>query len=98
MIPQRIPDRYKYTPMIALTAGEREEALYTNFRTIERYATMRQHIVVDGETLQEIAIKYYGFPELWFVIMDHNPEVINHPYDNIVGKIIRIPNVNAGEY
>lgn len=98
MIPQRIPNRYKFSPMIALQAGEREQALYVNFKEPEKYRTLRQHVVKDGESLQSIAVDYLGYPELWFAIYEHNVEIIEHPYDNIVGRIISIPTVNAGEF
>ena len=50
-----------------------------------------QHTVVEGETLQNIAFKYYGDSGLWYLISEAN-NILN-PFEELTdGQIIRIPN------
>ena len=48
------------------------------------------YTIKDGDTLTNIAFKFYDEPNLWFLIADAN-EIIN-PFDLEVGKNIIIPN------
>lgn len=47
--------------------------------------------VVDGERVDTIAKDFYGKGELWWMIADANPEVIDW-FDLEPGTIIRVPN------
>lgn len=54
----------------------------------------RQVVMSDHETLQDIAYRAYGDPELWWHIADNNPDVL-YP-DNIpAGTVLRIPNAST---
>lgn len=51
-----------------------------------------KHIVVEGQTFQDIAIQYYRAPEYWYVLAAANPQ-IEWPLDlpNMAGEVILIP-------
>jgi phage tail protein X len=46
---------------------------------------------VDGDRVDVIAEKFYGRAELWWRILDANPEIID-PLTIAPGTVIRIPN------
>jgi hypothetical protein len=46
---------------------------------------------VINDRIDFIANEFLGSPDLWWKIMDYNPEIIN-PFYIPVGTIIRIPN------
>jgi phage tail protein X len=47
--------------------------------------------VVEGERVDTIAKDFYGKGELWWMIADANPEIIDW-FDIMPGTIIRVPN------
>jgi hypothetical protein len=50
-----------------------------------------QHVYVEGERLDQLAFKYYGNPEAWWMIPEYNPEISD--FTNIVpGTVLRIVN------
>jgi hypothetical protein len=50
-----------------------------------------EHVYVDGERLDQISIKYYKTPFLWWLIPEFNPQV---DFTNIpAGTVLRIANV-----
>ena len=51
-----------------------------------------EHTYIQGERLDVIANKYYRRPDLWWIILDANPQ-INDPLSIKPGTVLRIPNV-----
>ena len=51
-----------------------------------------EHTYTQGERLDVIANKYYRRPDLWWIILDANPQ-INDPLSIKPGTVLRIPNV-----
>jgi hypothetical protein len=50
------------------------------------------HNYIQGETLHGLAQKYFGRPDVWWIIAEYNPEVTD--FLNISpGALLRIPNV-----
>lgn len=49
-----------------------------------------QHIVKDGETLQNIAFRYYGDSGKWYIIAEAN-KILNPFKELEMGNLIRIP-------
>ena len=43
------------------------------------------------DRIDVVAHNLLGDPNLWWLIMDYNPEVIN-PFDIPIGAVLRIPN------
>lgn len=95
-----VPNRYSKTPNIALEDQRDEAKIFVDFREVQVFATRRQYKVKVGDTLQSIASNVYGYPEMWFVLYEHNLERLNHPSDisGMVGEIIDIPDTSAGDY
>lgn len=51
------------------------------------------HVVIAGETLDQLAKRYYGLEELWWRIADANPP--RHPSDWRAGDILSVPILGA---
>jgi hypothetical protein len=45
---------------------------------------------VEKDRIDILAEEFLGSPDLWWVIMDFNPELID-PFDIAVGTVLRIP-------
>lgn len=54
-------------------------------------ATYIQHTILQGETMQDIALKYYGRSDLWYVVADQSPQIF-YPEDisDNVGAVLRL--------
>lgn len=82
--------RYTKTPLVIdkgiKTFGTRDLAEFT-------YKNCRSHTVVEGDTIDGIALTYYGTSQYWWVIMDANPKYI-FPTDISIGDSLLIPNIS----
>jgi uncharacterized protein (DUF2235 family) len=58
--------------------------------------TMTTHVVVDGDMLGKLALKYYGNASLWPRIFDANRDTIDDPNEIFVGQQLRIPEPPPG--
>lgn len=54
---------------------------------------MRTHRILRGETLAGIARRYYGDPEKWAVIYQHNERYIANPSQLVPGLYLVIPHL-----
>lgn len=52
--------------------------------------TSRKHVVSGEERLDQIASRYFGDPEMWWVVAAANPEVL-FPENLEPGTVLRIP-------
>jgi nucleoid-associated protein YgaU len=52
------------------------------------------HIVVDGDDLKRLALKYLGDAERYYEIFEANPDILTRPDVLPVGKTLRIPITN----
>jgi hypothetical protein len=88
--------RYEFEPLDRVFDAKGEQNLTVFPRSLQaRYNAVpwrfSQHIVVQDERLETLAMQTYGDPTLWWLIADANPEVF-HPEDDLVpGQVIRIP-------
>ena len=57
--------------------------------TVETYADSIVHTLVRGESLEQLAARYYGRSDLWWRIADANPE--RFPLDWKPGDTLFIP-------
>lgn len=48
------------------------------------------HIFKEGDRIDLISYQYYGDPQLWWVIMDANPQYLT-PWDIPPGAVLNIP-------
>jgi hypothetical protein len=72
-----INSRYYYSTIdyIQLVEGGDNDAIvFYEFDTIGTI-TYTKHVYVEGERLDAIAYKYWGRPNLWWVIPEYNPSV-----------------------
>jgi nucleoid-associated protein YgaU len=70
-------------------SGNHEQAVY---RTWPSYTVdYRYYTVNEIDRIEGIASKFLGNPELWWMIMDVNPEILN-PFEIPPGTQLRIPN------
>lgn len=54
--------------------------------------TYRLHTYIQGERLDQLAVKYFKSAISWWLIPEFNPEIID--FNNIEpGTVLRIPNV-----
>lgn len=54
--------------------------------------TWSEHTYQAGERLDSLAYHYYGRTDLWWVIPEYNPEIVD--FTNIIpGTVLRIPRV-----
>lgn len=86
--------RYEYSLIDYFSVkvgGNENPTIFYDFPDIG-YLEYYSHIYKGGERLDQIAFKYYKRPGLWWLIVDHNPE-LNDPFDIKPGTILRIPNV-----
>lgn len=50
----------------------------------------KRHLVIDGDSLQKISIKYYGTADHWIAIMEHNKLAST---TLVVGSVLEIPRI-----
>lgn len=84
--------RYEYSTVdfFSTTYGGDENAVVfyeTSFMGTFNYT---DHTVIYGDRLDLLSYKYYSRPDLWWFILDHNPE-IEDPANIPAGTILRIP-------
>lgn len=56
------------------------------------------HTVVKGDTLSEIARRYYGVLRMYDVIFEANTPMLKHPDEIYPGQVLRIPPVAAASH
>lgn len=79
-----------YDGAYALKYAEGEYSLETNPPVVPIAQEDLQHTLKEGETLQNIAYRYYGDSGKWYLIAEAN-KILN-PFKELVdGMILRIP-------
>lgn len=63
-------------------------ALRARFRALAETVPLARHRVVEGDTLQKLAIKFYGTSDLWKKIFDHNKLSST---ELVTGAVLEIP-------
>lgn len=71
--------------------GETLQEMHVPFPT-SRMVTYTYYRVTQGERVDTIARDFYGKAELWWMIADANPEILDWA-DLEAGDVIRVPNV-----
>lgn len=90
-MPVSVTSRYNGLPLL-----EGENGVYLGQRPVPPLATPEGsalHTLISGETLDQLAKRYYGREELWWHIADANPA--RHPADWTVGDTLVIPPLSA---
>lgn len=71
-----------------LSLSQQLAALQKRFEALARTVPFRRHLVRQGDSLQKLAVIYYGDAELWKRIYDHN-KLTSTALDR--GKVLEIP-------
>ena len=74
-----------------VTYSEGDSSLLRTQITFKPNMGNRYHTIVDGQTLHDIARKYYGSSYLWYLIADVN-DVVDDIFNLPIGEVILIPN------
>lgn len=70
-----------YANSIAISYGNGEYSIERKSNTPNLNGSSKIHTVLEGETLQSIANKYYGDSGYWFDIAEYNN--IIHPFEDL---------------
>lgn len=85
--------RYYATPTATLGAPDGRTIAYLRRRFVpppERFATLREHTVVQGDRLDRLAAEHLGDPEVYYRICDANRAVRPDELIETVGRRLRI--------
>jgi hypothetical protein len=84
--------RYNGIETAKLFTAEGEEVIYLRRRFVpqpERFATLREHLVTEGDRLDNIAAQHLGDPELFWRLCDANRALKPEELEE-VGRRLRI--------
>ena len=83
-----------YKNAYALNYGDGDYSLEAPIPLVPSSSNDIQHTVKDGETLQNIAFRYYGDSGKWYIIAEANG--ILNPFKELEsGTLIRIPSYGS---
>ena len=82
-----IYSRYYNLPVLEL--NDKRSLTQRSDVTQKEYPDSIEHTLIGGETLDQLAAKYYGREDLWWRIADANPP--RHPLDWHAGEVLVIP-------
>lgn len=83
-----------YKNAYALNYGDGDYSLEAPIPSVPSSSNDIQHTVKDGETLQNIAFRYYGDSGKWYIIAEANG--ILNPFKGLEsGTLIRIPSYGS---
>jgi nucleoid-associated protein YgaU len=86
--------RYEYSTIdfVSITDdGDANAVVFYEFEDLGTFSYV-EHTYVQGERMDTIANRYYRRPDLWWIILDFNPEISDA--NNIKpGTVLRIPRV-----
>lgn len=83
-----------YKNAYALNYGDGDYSLEAPIPSVPSSSNDIQHTVKDGETLQNIAFRYYGDSGKWYIIAEANS--ILNPFKELEsGTLIRIPSYGS---
>jgi hypothetical protein len=86
--------RYHTTPIARIDAPDGRTLVYLRRRFVpppEAFATLREHVVTQGERLDAITALYLADPELFWRLCDANAALRPDELTETVGRRIRIP-------
>lgn len=84
----------RYTPFPFYYNSEDAKYIYGITKQLAQDVAYVMHTLVDSDTVDSLALKYYGRPDLYWVICDYNH--INDPYVKLMSKMdtIKIPSIS----
>ena len=90
-----IGSRYENSTVDFIAPQNAQEAAPVVFYSFPATSTIYQYseyLWKSGDRLESVAAKFYGYPELWWIIAQANPQVYDH-LDIKAGSVLRIPHV-----
>ena len=84
--------RYAATPIVT---SDDDGARALARRRIPPAAGVLEHVVMEGERLDQLAARFYGDPRKWWLIADANPEELDPRRLLQTGRRIRVPRDQA---
>lgn len=87
---QYIKGASPYNNAYALKYNDGDYSLEAKPPIVPEFPNDIQHTVKDGETLQNIAFRYYGDSGKWYIIAEAN-KILNPFKELEMGNLIRIP-------
>jgi nucleoid-associated protein YgaU len=86
-----LDSRYANGPLFKARDARKDVTVATVFRAWPTYISkFVLYEVTEVDRIENIAVKFLGNSELWWQIMDLNPEVLN-PFEITPGTLLRIP-------
>jgi hypothetical protein len=85
--------RYHGLDTLAVTAADGTSRVYLARRFVpppERFALQQLHFVAAGERLDQLAARYFGDPEMFWVLCDANGAVRPDELVEVVGRRLRV--------
>jgi len=85
--------RYHTTPVATLVLADGRMVAYLRRRFVpppERFATLREHTVVQGDRLDRLAAEHLGDPEIYYRLCDANWAIRPHELVEAIGRRLRI--------
>jgi len=85
--------RYYGIDTATLKSGDGRTVVYVRRRFLpppERFALVQEHVVSEGERLDQVAAKYMGDPEVFWRIADANAAMRPEALTEVVGRRLRI--------
>jgi hypothetical protein len=96
--PTNPSSRYYGFPIEKLTRADGVQIAYLQRRIVPQpdiYTSLQDHVVVDGDRLDNLAAKYLGDPILYWIICDANGTVDPETLTREVGRRIHIPRASG---
>lgn len=83
--------RYADTPVATPPIGDETTRKALQLRTAPPTPAVLEHVVSQGERLDQLAARFYGDPRRYWLILDANPEILD-PFGLLTpGRRIRVP-------
>jgi hypothetical protein len=85
--------RYHATPTATLVAADGRAITYLRRRLVpqpERFAVLREHMVVQGDRLDRLSAQHLGDPELFYQLCDANGALRPDELVERIGRRLRI--------
>jgi hypothetical protein len=85
--------RYHATPTTATVTADGRTLVHLRRRLVPspgRFATVREHVVVQGDRLDRLAAEHFGDPEVYYRLCDANGAIRPDELTERTGRCLRI--------
>lgn len=88
-----VNSRYHAIEPATLTTPEGRTLVYVRRRFVppaDRFALLQEHLVAQGDRLDNLAASYLGDPELFWRLCDANTAMRPEELTDVIGRLLRI--------